>query len=50
LERLTRDIFAQHLNTHFHVERPAARTDALEPIKTNTVSAPAGYEGFSVSP
>ena len=48
LEKLTRDIFAQHLNTHFQVEGEAARSAALELVEASATPAPQGYEAFSI--
>jgi hypothetical protein len=48
LEKLTRDIFARHLNSHFQVEGRAAHSAALELVEANTAPAPRGYEAFAI--
>jgi hypothetical protein len=48
LETLTRDIFVQHLNSHFQVEGGAARSTLLELVEANAAPAPQGYEAFSI--
>src|SRR5687767_4375206 len=45
LEKLTRDIFARHLNTHFQVGDEATHSAALELVEAN---ATPGYEAFSI--
>jgi len=48
LEKLTHDVFARHLNTHFEVEDRVARSGALELVEASAVNAPPGYEAFSI--
>ena len=48
LEKLTRDIFARHLNTHFQVDSGAARSAALELVEASVAPAPLGYEAFAI--
>jgi hypothetical protein len=48
LEKLTRDIFAHHLHTHFLVESGVASSAVMELIEARVASSPPGYEAFSV--
>jgi hypothetical protein len=48
LKRLTRDIFAEHLNTPFQVDRGDAHSAALELVEASAAAAPPGYEAFSL--
>jgi len=48
LEKLTLDIFAQHLNSQFQVESGAGPAVTLELVEANQLPAPAGYEAFSL--
>jgi hypothetical protein len=48
LEKLTRDIFARHLNTRFQVGGDAGHSAALELVEANPAPAPQGYEAFSI--
>jgi hypothetical protein len=48
LEKLTREIFARHLNTQFQVGGEATHSAALELVEANATPAPPGYEAFSI--
>jgi hypothetical protein len=48
LRKLTRDIFAGQLNSHFQVDGGSARSAALELVEARTAVAPSGYEAFSI--
>jgi hypothetical protein len=48
LEKLTREIFARHLNTHFQVGGEATHSAALELVEANAAPAPQGDQAFSI--
>jgi hypothetical protein len=48
LEKLTREIFARYLNTHFQVGGEAAHSAALELVEASATPAPPSYEAFSI--
>jgi hypothetical protein len=48
LEKLTRDIFAHHLHTHFQIEDGVASSAVMELVEARVAPAPQGYEAFSI--
>ena len=48
LEKLTRDVFARHLHTHFQVEDGVASSAVMELVEARVAPAPPGYEAFSI--
>jgi hypothetical protein len=48
LEKLTRDTFAQHLNTQFRVQNSATNSVSVELVQVAETRSSPGYESFSI--